>query len=338
MISIIIPFHEEHPFLLPAIQSALSQRCGPVELICVDDRAPRQTVARVASLLGDRPNTFVISCAGEGLSAARNTGIQAARGEYLMFVDSDDYLSTDALCHLSEIVRKREIDVVYFSAKARFETFHEFIRNPHYLLAYRRESLAPSILSGEVYFASQVLRGEWIPSACLQLVSREMVLERGIRFREGVLMEDHEFSVAVAIAARRITATRFPLYVRRVRRGSITTSSRSIARSEGYLVAMSAVRQLGLLHEGSAVLHRALGAYASNLKKLSLRERSKDHWSTARSARHAKKSILLSLANFIRPPLHSWLRLMRLSIHFSRRWLKRTYVGLPEGGVNGPQQ
>lgn len=93
-ISVIIPCYKQGHFLAGAIDSVLGQTYPEVEVIVVDDGSPDETPA-VASRYGDR--IVYIRKENEGLSAARNTGILAAKGEFLVFLDSDDSLRPDAL-------------------------------------------------------------------------------------------------------------------------------------------------------------------------------------------------------------------------------------------------
>jgi glycosyltransferase involved in cell wall biosynthesis len=99
LVSVIIPCYKQGHFLAGAIDSILGQTYPRVEVIVVDDGSPDDTPA-VAARYGDRIR--YIRKENAGISAARNTGILAARGEFILFLDSDDYLRPETLArHLA---------------------------------------------------------------------------------------------------------------------------------------------------------------------------------------------------------------------------------------------
>lgn len=111
-LSVIIPFYKTEPYALQCIESVLSQVCDfRVETILVDDGSPDRC-GEILDSYADRENIVVIHQKNQGVSVARNTGIAAARGEYLMFVDSDDYLADGAIQALMTAARKYHADMV----------------------------------------------------------------------------------------------------------------------------------------------------------------------------------------------------------------------------------
>ncbi len=94
LVSVIIPTYKQAHLLSQAVQSVLDQTYAPVEIIVVDDGSPDDVPATVASF-GDQVRLIRQSNAGP--SAARNTGLAAARGDCCLFLDSDDWLVTNAI-------------------------------------------------------------------------------------------------------------------------------------------------------------------------------------------------------------------------------------------------
>jgi glycosyltransferase involved in cell wall biosynthesis len=94
LVSVVIPAYNQGEFLLEAIDSALSQTLSAVEVIVVDDGSTDDT-PRIAASFGDR--IVYLRQPNQGLAAARNTGIRAARAPLLQFLDSDDALYPDSL-------------------------------------------------------------------------------------------------------------------------------------------------------------------------------------------------------------------------------------------------
>ena len=102
LVSVIIPCYKQAQFLATAIDSVLTQTHGSTQVIVVNDGSPDDT-ASVARRYGDRI-TYLERSNG-GLSAARNTGLAAATGEFVQFLDADDYLAPDM--HANSIAMHR---------------------------------------------------------------------------------------------------------------------------------------------------------------------------------------------------------------------------------------
>ena len=99
--SVIVPVYNVEDYLETCVASVIAQTCRDYELILVDDGSTDQSGA-MCDRLARQYHCRVIHQANGGLGAARNTGIDAARGDYLVFLDSDDFLSPDTLQGLSE--------------------------------------------------------------------------------------------------------------------------------------------------------------------------------------------------------------------------------------------
>ena len=97
LVSIIIPAYNAAAFIRRAVKSALAQTWQPVEVIVVNDGSTDDTAAVVQSLCAQHPQLRLISTENGGVSRARNTGMDASRGEYLTFLDADDVLLPDAV-------------------------------------------------------------------------------------------------------------------------------------------------------------------------------------------------------------------------------------------------
>jgi glycosyltransferase involved in cell wall biosynthesis len=111
LVSIVIPAHNSGTYIAPALDSILAQKYRPIEILVVDDGSTDSTVQMVR---GYAPEVRVIEQEQRGHPAARNTGIRAASGEFLAFLDHDDLWSPDKLeLQLSTFERNPEIDLVF---------------------------------------------------------------------------------------------------------------------------------------------------------------------------------------------------------------------------------
>lgn len=161
-LSIIVPIYNVEPYLRKCVESLLTQDLDPAEyeIILVDDGSPDGCSAicdEYAQTLhpsgGSRKgaNIKVIHQPNAGLSAARNTGIMAAKGKYVQFVDSDDYLQPNVLRELVEQMERENLDVLRFDYQnvrinqvGDYEVFQPY-KHPHQV------DMRTDVVDGETY-------------------------------------------------------------------------------------------------------------------------------------------------------------------------------------------
>jgi len=93
IVSVIIPCYNQAHFLSEAIESALAQRNGAMEVVVVDDGSPDNIV----EVAGRYPGIVFVRQENRGLAGARNSGFRASKGEYILFLDADDRLMPNAV-------------------------------------------------------------------------------------------------------------------------------------------------------------------------------------------------------------------------------------------------
>ena len=112
-ISVIVPVYKTEATLLPCVQSILRQNCScSVEILLIDDGSPGPCPGICDELAAEHSCIRVIHQENQGLSGARNRGVQESRGTWLAFVDSDDYLEEDFLENLWQAAGDEETDLV----------------------------------------------------------------------------------------------------------------------------------------------------------------------------------------------------------------------------------
>lgn len=114
MVSIIVPVYKTKDYLRQCIESLLSQTYRSVEIILVDDGSPDECPALCDAYASKDKRIRVIHKENGGLSSAREAGIQHAHGDYIMVVDSDDWLEPDTIADCIEVALKNEADCVMF--------------------------------------------------------------------------------------------------------------------------------------------------------------------------------------------------------------------------------
>jgi glycosyltransferase EpsH len=120
LISIIVPVYRTEQYLRQCVDSLLAQTYDRIEIILVDDGSPDGSGGICEEYAAKDPRVKVIHQENGGLSAARNTGLDHATGEYVMFVDSDDWISPDNCEKAVAVARARDVDVVIWSYRREY--------------------------------------------------------------------------------------------------------------------------------------------------------------------------------------------------------------------------
>lgn len=217
-LSIVVPIYKVEPYLPKCVESLLAQDLPKedYEIILVDDGSPDRCGEICDAYAARYVNVKVVHRKNGGLSAARNTGIEVAQGEYVQFVDSDDYLEPNVLKELVEKMDSDKLDILRFNyqnVNERYEVFEpNKVSKP--FVDYRDE-----VCDGLTFLTERLGFGCY----AWQFLLRRELLE-GCVFKEGIYFEDMEWTPRVLLKAKRVTSTDMMVYDYLMRQGSITQS------------------------------------------------------------------------------------------------------------------
>lgn len=122
MISVIVPVYNTEAYLPRCLESILGQTCRDLQVICVNDGSTDGSGAILEDFRRRDNRVEVVCRRNSGLSASRNAGLELARGEYVMFVDADDWLDGHACADALEAVRRHDADIVFWSYVKEYES------------------------------------------------------------------------------------------------------------------------------------------------------------------------------------------------------------------------
>lgn len=217
-ISVVIPVYNVEQYLPQCIESVLGQTLENLEIICVEDGSSDASLEILqAYSKQNRHIQLVQQCHNSGLASARNVGIEQARGDYLFFLDSDDFLATEhSLELLYEIALQTEADEVIGGMTVWDEsTGHNDVG---YHRGYLIEELRNVQYVNYPYLFKNVV-------SCNKLTDRQLLNRNGVRFDpELAKFEDNPFSCKVHVLAKRISLTTQTTYVHRIRKESSNPS------------------------------------------------------------------------------------------------------------------
>ena len=210
-ISFVIPVYNVAPYLHECVRSIIGQSYSNIEIILVDDGSKDESPAICDAFANSDNRVKVIHKENGGLSDARNKGLEAATGEYVVFVDGDDYwLNKDDLEKLVEkIARRGGIDFLGFNCEYFFpknQTYSKWV-------AYSDTLMEP--VDGSTAMISLVKSGTFPMSACLKLLNRDFLLREGITFKVWTTAEDIPWFISVLEKTRSCVFTNQYVYAYR---------------------------------------------------------------------------------------------------------------------------
>ena len=217
-LSIIVPMYKVEQYLCRCVDSLLTQdlSCEEYEIILVEDGSPDGCPAICDEYASTHANVKVVHRENGGLSAARNSGIEVAQGQYVQFVDSDDYLEPNVLKTLVDKMDAEHLDVLRFNyqnVNERYEVFEpNKISKP--FVDYRDEAC-----DGLTFLNERLGYGCY----AWQFMLRWELLENCV-FKEGIYFEDMEWTPRLLLKASKVTSTSLMVYNYLMRQGSITQS------------------------------------------------------------------------------------------------------------------
>ncbi len=238
-VSVIIPVYNVEDYLRECLDSAVNQTLSNIEIICVDDGSTDNSAQIVEEYARKYDCVRLIRKENGGQSSARNLGLDEARGEFVYFLDSDDYIDLSMLNDLYTRAVQDDLDIYCFNCLPFFENDRIKNENLNFIDYYDRKGDYSGVHSGQTMFSKMRENREFFASVCLQLFRRELIEENHLRFYEGIIHEDNLFSFKCMMLARRVAYTRKAYYQRRVRGESTMTSSQSMKNVQGYIVAYS---------------------------------------------------------------------------------------------------
>lgn len=229
-LSIIVPIYGVEQYLRKCVDSLLVQDIpsSEYEIILVDDGSPDGCPKICDDYAASHENIRVIHRENGGLSAARNSGIKVAHGEYVMFVDSDDYIDPNVLRGLLAQLENDNLDVLRYRLQyvnPQYEVYNPYKIDPFKGNDYSEVptdgvSFLNSRMNTQCYAWQFILRRDLIYT----LHTTYSTSENNTMFTEGIYFEDTDWTPRMLCKAKRVASTNTMVYNYLMREGSITNA------------------------------------------------------------------------------------------------------------------
>lgn len=216
--SVIIPVYKAEKFLLECVDSILSQTFPDFELLLVEDGSPDHCGELCDRFALQDSRVVVIHKENGGASDARNFGTRIAKGEYITFLDSDDYIVAADFFEKIDAVSKESPDIILYKNKKYYQNSGSFVEEnfnlPEIRTTDKKEDVLTRLVAADAFYCA----------AWLKTIKRTVLTENGIEFQKGIVSEDQEWYYHVIEHSQTFAAINEAFIVYRQREGSVTAA------------------------------------------------------------------------------------------------------------------
>lgn len=219
LISIIIPIYNVSNYIGSCLESVYNQTYSSLDIILINDCSTDNSMSIAEPFIDKlkvKFSTIVVNHdSNQGLSAARNTGVKQAKGEYIFFLDSDDELLPNSMSLLvNSVIENNLPDFCIGNFKVLGSNIDFSLR------------IKDTLISNTDIFNSYV-DGLWCVMACNKLINRYFFIENKLWFEKGLLHEDEKFAFQLAVNATSLSTVIDDTYLYKVRHQNSITSNKS---------------------------------------------------------------------------------------------------------------
>lgn len=210
LVSIVVPVYNVEEYLEKCLQTLVTQTYQNVEILLIDDGSTDLSGRICDKYALDYDNITVFHCENSGLSASRNYGVTKSVGKYIVFIDSDDYVSDDYVEYLLGLLMKYNSDIAVTKLQSGFESDYKFVSDVDVEYVANSEQALIEMMYGYSFGFS----------ACGKIFPKEILLKH--KFPNGKLFEDIATTYKIIGDAKSVSVSNKRIYYYRQREGSIT--------------------------------------------------------------------------------------------------------------------
>lgn len=221
-ISVIIPLYNVEKYLEKCLESVINQTLEEIEIICINDGSTDNSLQILELFAQNDKRIKIINKENSGQGAARNIGMQHATGQYISFIDSDDWIEQDMYEKLYENAINLNSDIVMCPIRIFDESTKEFrFDDPYYNLGYFNESYETRVFN---HIETEQFLFRISVTPVNKLYKSDFLDEIDAKFPENLIFEDNPFFYHIYLNARKVSLVRDFLYTYRVNRLNSTIS------------------------------------------------------------------------------------------------------------------
>lgn len=203
LISVIVPVYNVEKYLKRCVDSLLSQTYPNIEIILVNDGSTDGSWNICREFANSKPNVIALSKPNGGQSSARNLGVGIAHGDYIGFIDSDDWIEPDMYEYLYELLQTNNAQIAQINYEYAYDSHHRTtLRNERVEVVDGSDSILKH------YMEQATVTGDYSVCTCLL----DSVIAKKHRFREGKTCEDIDYKFKILAECTRFVASNLIKY------------------------------------------------------------------------------------------------------------------------------
>lgn len=225
LISIVIPVYNVEKYLDECIQSVINQTYKNLQILLINDESTDSSYDICYKYSKQDDRIQIINKKNGGSASARNVGIDKATGEYIYFLDSDDYIKETTIEEVVNYMKNNNLDLCYFSADVIIEdndlTWNkEMYKKNHYYTPNDGVTILKRLIDNNEYSCQN----------CMFISKLSLIKYNNLKYTEGYIYEDNYFAFMLALYSQKSGVLNKSFYIRRIRKGSIMTENLVLKR------------------------------------------------------------------------------------------------------------
>lgn len=221
-VSVIVPVYNVEDYICDTLNSLINQTLKEIEIICVDDCSTDSSYELLTSFKKkDNRIKILRNTKNEGVGYSRNKALKKAKGEYISFLDSDDWLNNKSLEELYNKSSENNLDILMFKAITYYHDSGNYVKTDYYSMKNVKKYFNKvfDYKKLDKYKLFKIPNCVWN-----KFIKRSLITDNTISFPEGLIFEDVPFFYKLMFSAKRMMITDDYYLFRRIRDNSITTS------------------------------------------------------------------------------------------------------------------
>lgn len=218
-ISVIISIYNVEKYLRECLDSVINQTLKNIEIICVNDGSTDNSSKILKEYAVKDKRIIIIEQKNQGLSCSRNNAMKIAKGEYIQFLDSDDYLKSDTIEKLYNFASKNDLELCSFSGYNFIDGENELLENKYWDFDFLPTDFNCDHFNYKDCFD---FINKLPVSSCLTIYKNDFIKKHQFEFPKGLCFEDNVFYSKALLSAQRCGILKEKLYCRRIHGNSIT--------------------------------------------------------------------------------------------------------------------
>lgn len=218
-ISVIISIYNTEKYIRECLDSVINQTLKNIEIICVNDGSTDNSSKILKEYAVKDKRIIIIEQKNQGLSCSRNNAMKIAKGEYIQFLDSDDYLKSDTIEKLYNFANKNDLELCSFSGYNFIDGENELLENKYWDFDFLPTDFNCDHFNYKDCFD---FINKLPVSSCLTIYKNDFIKKHQFEFPKGLCFEDNVFYSKALLSTQRCGILKEKLYCRRIHGNSIT--------------------------------------------------------------------------------------------------------------------